>query len=296
MNARRPNFPILLSLVVNVAILIAVAPSSYAVPVSASALFDAGANTGGFPLPISVNRGATGNISGLFGLPFDSISGAFYSPNGSQLIGSGADVSVINLFNLLLFDAFSTPFDAQPLTYASWLVAMQSRTIPEPTFLLLVGFGLLVSAVWVRRHYQAPQESESHPSVLFEEPAGGNMKTILLVDDNSTLRHLMSLTLESMGYKPITAANGNEGVEKAIFSKPDLMLLDVMLPDIDGPQVAKILRHEPATKDIPIIAISAAFRASVRQDCLTAGCNDFIVKPFTSELLGEKLRSFMTIL
>jgi two-component system alkaline phosphatase synthesis response regulator PhoP len=161
--------------------------------------------------------------------------------------------------------------------------------------LLLLGFGLLVSAVWGRRHYQPPQEPENRPLSLFQKHLGGNMKTILVVDDNSTLLHLMSLTLQSMGYKPITAANGNEGVEKAIFDKPDLMLLDVMLPDMDGPQVAKILRHEPTTKDIPIIAISAAFGTSVRRACLTAGCNDFMLKPFTNELLGEKLRSFITI-
>lgn len=102
----------------------------------------------------------------------------------------------------------------------------------------------------------------------------------------------MSQTLDSMGYKPIMAKDGNEGIEKAIYDKPDLILLDVMLPDIDGPQVAKILRLHPVTKNIPIIAISAAFGSEVRQRCLSAGCNEFMAKPFTYTLLAEKLRAF----
>ena len=91
MNARRLGSRLLFLLVINVAILTAIAPWSHATPVSPP-LVDAGANTGGLALPITIN-GATGNIGELFALPFDSISGAFYSPNGSQLIGSGADVS-----------------------------------------------------------------------------------------------------------------------------------------------------------------------------------------------------------
>jgi CheY-like chemotaxis protein len=119
------------------------------------------------------------------------------------------------------------------------------------------------------------------------------VKKILVVDDDSDLRVFMSQTLDSMGYKPILAANGNEAAEQAISEKPDLILLDVELPDTDGPQIAKSLRNHPVTKDIPIIAVSAEFGSSVRQSCLSAGCNDFIAKPFTYELLEEKLREFL---
>lgn len=118
------------------------------------------------------------------------------------------------------------------------------------------------------------------------------MKKILVVDDDSDLRVFMSQTLDAMGYKAILAGNGNEAVEKAISEKPDLVLLDVELPDIDGPQIARILRADPVTKDIPIIAVSAEFGSWVRQSCLSAGCNDFIAKPFTYEVLEEKLREY----
>lgn len=123
---------------------------------------------------------------------------------------------------------------------------------------------------------------------------GRHLNEILVVDDDPNFRELMNQTLESMGYKPITAANGNEGVEKAIFYKPDLVLLDVMLPDIDGPQVANILRDDPATKNIPIVGMSAAFGFSVRQSYIKVGFTDFIAKPFTYEVLEEKLRAFTT--
>lgn len=115
------------------------------------------------------------------------------------------------------------------------------------------------------------------------------MKKILVVDDDAHLREVMNLTLHSMGYQAITAANGNEGVEKAISESPDLILLDIMLPDVDGRQVARLLRQHPAFKDIPIIAITGSF--DTRRSCLNAGCNDFMSKPFTPELLEEKLRA-----
>ena len=118
------------------------------------------------------------------------------------------------------------------------------------------------------------------------------MKKVLVVEDDSDLRVFISQALDSMGYKPIHAGDGNEAVERAVSDKPDLILLDVMLPAIDGPQAAKILRWHPVTKDIPIIAMSAEFGSWVRQKCLNAGCNDFIAKPFTYELLEEKLRAF----
>ena len=287
MNARRLNSRILLSLLLNVVALTGVAAWSHAVPVSAPGLFGNRVNSVDSLLPIDLNS-ASANTSELFNLRFDSVNAVMYAGNSSPLTGS------MDPFNLWLFDPSDMPFDA-PRTYAPWLLALDFRVIPEPRSLLLLGLGLLVLAVWGRRHYQHPQESESNPLSLLDKRLGEDMKTILVVDDNSTLRYLMSLTLQSMGYKPIMAANGTEGVERAIVDKPDLMLLDVMLPDINGPQVAEILRHKPVTKDIPIIAISAAFGSSLRQACLTAGCNDFIPKPFTSELLGEKLRSFITM-
>jgi CheY-like chemotaxis protein len=120
-----------------------------------------------------------------------------------------------------------------------------------------------------------------------------DVKTILVVDDESDLRVVLCQTLESMGYDTIPAANGSEAAEKAISHQPDLMLLDVMLPDMDGPAVARMLRQNPVTKDLPIIAISAGFDPAIRRNCLAAGCDDFISKPFTYELLADRVRALL---
>jgi CheY-like chemotaxis protein len=119
------------------------------------------------------------------------------------------------------------------------------------------------------------------------------VKTILVVDDNADLRKVISRILEVVGYNPISAANGNEGVEKAISEKPDLILLDAVLPDMDGPAAARLIRADLTSKDIPIIAMTGVFDSLIRQSCLEAGCNDYLVKPFPYELLNQKLRAWM---
>jgi CheY-like chemotaxis protein len=103
----------------------------------------------------------------------------------------------------------------------------------------------------------------------------------------------MGRILEFIGYKPIFAASGGEGIEKAVSEKPDLILLDVLLPDMDGPATARQVRADPRSKDIPIIAVTAAFDSLFRQSCLDAGCNDYLVKPFRYEVLEQKLRTLI---
>jgi CheY-like chemotaxis protein len=119
------------------------------------------------------------------------------------------------------------------------------------------------------------------------------MKKILIVEDHPDMRHLLSLELSVMGFEPITAENGREGVEKAISEKPDLVLLDVMMPEMDGWDAARILRANPETKDIPIVAETALSDQRDLNSCLQAGCNDYLVKPFTYKDLQQKLRAFI---
>ena len=125
--------------------------------------------------------------------------------------------------------------------------------------------------------------------MLREDP----MSKVLLVDDHPDLREAMRTAMQSMGFAVITAKNGKEGVETAIIEKPDLILMDFMMPEMDGWEASRILRANPETKDIPILAITALFGPSDLQTCIDAGCNDYIVKPFTPDQLLKKIKALI---
>lgn len=118
------------------------------------------------------------------------------------------------------------------------------------------------------------------------------MKKVLIVEDHADMRELLEWQVELMGFKPISARHGKEGLEKAIVEKPELILMDIMLPGMDGWEAARALRANPETKDIPILAATALFRDSDLKSCMDAGCTSYIVKPFTFQELQEKLREF----
>jgi CheY-like chemotaxis protein len=119
------------------------------------------------------------------------------------------------------------------------------------------------------------------------------MKKVLIVEDHADMRELLTWQIELMGFVPIPAKHGKEGVEKAIAEKPQLILLDIMMPGMDGWEAARVLRANPETKDIPILAATALFRDSDLKSCLAAGCNGYIVKPFTFQELQGKVREFI---
>ena len=119
------------------------------------------------------------------------------------------------------------------------------------------------------------------------------MKKVLIVEDHPDMRMLLRLELERMGFESITAENGKEGVARALSEKPDLVLLDILMPVMDGLETVRTLRANSATKDIPILAATALSGQTDLNRCLQAGCNDYLVKPFTYRDLEKKLRSFI---
>jgi CheY-like chemotaxis protein len=121
------------------------------------------------------------------------------------------------------------------------------------------------------------------------------MKKVLIVEDHPDMRELLGWQLELMGFKAISARHGKEGLEKAIAEKPELILMDIMLPGMDGWETARTLRTIPETKEIPILAATALFRDSDLKNCMEAGCNSYIVKPFTFQELQEKLKEFFPL-
>jgi two-component system, cell cycle response regulator DivK len=115
------------------------------------------------------------------------------------------------------------------------------------------------------------------------------MAKVLIVENHADMRAILVTILELMGFTAITSKNGKEGVEKAVAEKPDLILMDVMMPEISGWEATQMLRCHPETQDIPILAATVLFRPSDLQRCIDAGCNDYIVKPFTVRELRRKI-------
>ena len=113
-----------------------------------------------------------------------------------------------------------------------------------------------------------------------EELIEKDKKTILIVDDEKSIRELLAFNLEKEGYKTIEADNGVDAVDKALNQKPDLILLDVMLPRMDGISVCKKLRYALNINTVPILMISAKDTESDKIVGLEMGADDYITKPF----------------
>ena len=104
-------------------------------------------------------------------------------------------------------------------------------------------------------------------------------KTVLVVDDYEDLRLVTRRALESFGYRVLEAASGAEAVEVAQAGSPDLILMDLSMPAMDGFATIYQLRRLLGLRDVPVIALSAHTAREIREDALAAGCRDFITKP-----------------
>lgn len=115
-------------------------------------------------------------------------------------------------------------------------------------------------------------------------------KKILVVDDERDIREIIKISLIDDGFKVLEAANGKTAIELAKKEKPDLITLDIMMPDVDGFQVAKTLKENPETKDIPIIILSVLSQDKKKY---LQGIADYISKPFRPEELVKKIKSII---
>lgn len=119
--------------------------------------------------------------------------------------------------------------------------------------------------------------------------------TILVVDDEPVNRSLIRRRLERVGYRVLTAKNGREAVEMTLDALPDLVLLDVMMPVMDGLEACRLMKAEEATRDIPIIFLSARDETDLKVNGLSLGANDYISKPFKAEELLARVRVAMRL-
>jgi CheY-like chemotaxis protein len=119
------------------------------------------------------------------------------------------------------------------------------------------------------------------------------MAKILLVEDNEMNRDMLSRRLVKRGYEVVVAVDGQEGVEKARTETPALVLMDMSLPVLDGWEATRALRADPATRSIPVIALTAHAMAGDREKAMTAGCDDFDTKPIELERLLGKIEALL---
>jgi DNA-binding response OmpR family regulator len=118
-------------------------------------------------------------------------------------------------------------------------------------------------------------------------------KKILVVEDDQDLAELLSFNLRNAGFAIGTASDGVEALKKARSAAPDLILLDLMLPELDGFAVCEILRHDPATASVPIIMLTAMSGELARLAGLEAGANDYITKPFSPRQLLARVEAIL---
>ena len=117
------------------------------------------------------------------------------------------------------------------------------------------------------------------------------MTRILYVEDNDDNVYMLKMRFELLdGFEVLVADNGETGIGKAIAEKPDLIVMDLDLPVVDGWEASRRLKGDPATRDIPIIALTAHAMTGSREKALAAGCDDFDTKPVNFDRLLQKIK------
>ena len=119
------------------------------------------------------------------------------------------------------------------------------------------------------------------------------MSKVLLVEDNEMNRDMLSRRLIRRGFEIIIAVDGGQGVEMAISESPDLILLDMSLPVLNGWDAAEQLKADPATSSIPIIALTAHAMGGDREKAIAAGCDEYETKPIEFKRLLDKMNTMI---
>ena len=119
------------------------------------------------------------------------------------------------------------------------------------------------------------------------------MPKILLVEDNEMNRDMLSRRLLKAGFEMVMAIDGEQAIDLARSEAPDLILMDISLPGLDGWEATRLLKAGPETRSIPIIALTAHAMAGDREKSLAAGCNDYDTKPIDFRRLVEKIQGLL---
>jgi len=120
------------------------------------------------------------------------------------------------------------------------------------------------------------------------------MVKVLLVEDNEMNRDMLSRRLTKRGYEVVMAIDGQQGVDMAVSEKPDIILLDMSLPVVDGWEAAQQIKVNEVSKGVPLVALTAHAMASDRERAMSAGCDDFDTKPVELPRLLSKMEALLT--
>jgi len=118
-------------------------------------------------------------------------------------------------------------------------------------------------------------------------------RRILMAEDNAATIEVMRQELEFLGYDVLVAKNGQEAVAMALSQLPDLIVMDIAMPKLDGLQAASQIQDNPKTQGIPILAATARAMPGDKEKCLAGGCDAYIAKPFTHRELGAAIKKLL---
>ena len=116
---------------------------------------------------------------------------------------------------------------------------------------------------------------------------------ILVIEDNDQNMYLITFILEKHGYEVTQARDGRAGIQSALASGPDLIILDIQLPEMDGYAVAQQLKADPRSREVPIVAVTSYAMVGDRERVLAAGCTGYIEKPINPDTFISQIQEFM---
>ena len=119
------------------------------------------------------------------------------------------------------------------------------------------------------------------------------MKTALIIEDNADNMELITFILESNGYRTLQAETGQQGFDLALAARPDFIILDIQLPDMDGLTVLRMIRNSEVDGTIPVIAMTSHAMAGDREQLLAAGCTGYIEKPIDPDNVVRQIRQIL---
>ena len=117
-------------------------------------------------------------------------------------------------------------------------------------------------------------------------------KKILIVDDNEDLNKFVQMSLKD-SFETISAINGEDAVDLAVTEVPDLIVMDLMMYEMNGLEATRLIRQNPKTRSIPIIAITGGLSNTIENECSRIGCDDYLSKPFTAAELSSRITKLL---
>jgi two-component system cell cycle response regulator DivK len=132
------------------------------------------------------------------------------------------------------------------------------------------------------------------PLVLRSECVAKSAKKILLVEDNNEVRELLALFMKRLGYKVFEATTGVEAIDLASTVQPDLIMMDLRLPEMNGAEATAHLKANPSTRDVPLLVVTASGSSTDRRRALDAGAAEILLKPIDVTTLSNVLRRYLS--